>query len=129
MRPEISHLMRHFYDDLEDHASVRTDRPPIGGVESNVYFINHSHVETTVADGSSKRNDYEAKYVVALAMYLVKQGYRADQITVLVMYLGQRQCIARQTKPVKLLEGLRITVSSSFDVSLWLDDDSLLGDR
>ena len=102
--------MRHFYNDLEDHDSVKTDRPPIRGVESNVYFVNHSHMETTVADGSSKQNEYEAKYVVALAIYLVKQGYRPDQITVLVMYLGQRQCIARQTKSIKLLQGLRTTV-------------------
>ena len=54
-----------------------------------------------MVDGSSKRNEFEAKYVVALAQYLIKQGYQAEQITILVMYLGQRQFIARQAKAIK----------------------------
>jgi superfamily I DNA and/or RNA helicase len=110
MRPEIARLMTHFYDDLADHESVRTERAPVRGIDNNVYFINHTNIETTVSDGSSKRNEFEAKYVIALAQYLVKQSYRAEQITILVMYLGQRQFIARTTKNIKLLQGLRIMV-------------------
>lgn len=110
MRPEIARLMKHFYDDLDDHISVKTDRPGIRAVESSLYFINHTHPESTVADGSSKRNDFEANYAIQFAQYLVKQGYRPDQITVLVMYLGQRQLIARQAKAIKLLQGMRIMV-------------------
>ena len=110
MRPEIARLMRHFYDDLEDHISVKTDRPPVRAVESSVFFINHTNRETTVVDGSSKRNEFEAKYVIALAQYLIKQGYRGEQITILVMYLGQRQYIARRTKSIQLLQGIRIMV-------------------
>lgn len=102
--------MTHFYDDLADHSSVRTEREPVRGVDCSVYFINHQNVESTVIDGSSKRNEFEAKYVIALAQYLVKQSYRADQITVLVMYLGQRQLIAKTAKNIKLLQGLHIMV-------------------
>ena len=109
MRPEIARLMKHFYDDLEDHISV-TNRPGIRAVESCVYFINHTHMETTVADGSSKRNDFEANYTIQFAQYLIKQGYRPEQITILVMYLGQRQQIARQAKQIKFLQGMRIMV-------------------
>jgi superfamily I DNA and/or RNA helicase len=114
MRPEIARLMKHFYDDLKDHTSVTTDRQPVRGIDNNIYFINHSNIETTVADGSSKRNEFEAKYVIALAQYLIKQGYRAEQITVLVMYLGQRQFIAKQSKQLKMLQGLRIMVLFMF---------------
>jgi superfamily I DNA and/or RNA helicase len=110
MRPEIARLMKHFYDDLEDHASVTADRPPVRGVDSNIYFINHTHIETTVPDGSSKRNEHEANYVIALALYLTKQNYRPEEITILVMYLGQRQFIAKQAKKYKMLQGLRIMV-------------------
>jgi superfamily I DNA and/or RNA helicase len=110
MRPEIARLMKHFYDDLDDHTSVKTERPPVRGIESNVFFINHNNIETTVSDGSSKRNEFEAKYVIALAQYLIKQGYHGEQITILVMYLGQRQFIARQTKNNKILQGVRIMV-------------------
>jgi superfamily I DNA and/or RNA helicase len=110
MRPEIARLMKHFYDGLEDHISVKTDRAPVRGVNSNVFFINHNNNETDVDDGHSKRNEYEAKYVIELAQYLIKQGYNPKQITILVTYLGQRQFIAKQTKQIKLLHGVRITV-------------------
>jgi hypothetical protein len=112
MRPEIARLMKHFYEDFEDHISVKTERAPVHGIDSNVYFINHTNMETTGADGSSKRNEFEAKYVIALAQYLIKQGNRGEQITILVMYLGQRQFIASQTKQIKLLQGVRIMVMS-----------------
>lgn len=112
MRPEIARIMTHFYDDLEDHESVKTERPQVRGIDTNVFFINHTNLETRVQDGSSKRNEFEAKYAVALAEYLIKQGYRGDQITILVMYLGQRQYIAKQSKHRKLLHGVRIMVIS-----------------
>ena len=110
MRPAIARLMKHFYDDLEDHISVSTDRPEINGVENSVFFINHDNMEADTADGGSKRNEFEAKYIVELTKYLIKQGYRPDQITVLVMYLGQRQYIAKLVKPMECLRGLRIMV-------------------
>lgn len=116
MRPEIARLMKHFYDDLEDHHTVQkeTERPSIRSVDNNVFFIDHNHLEVTVADGSSKRNEFEAEYVIALAKYLVKQGYKGEQITILVMYLGQRQYIARQTKTMKILKGVHITVKDDY---------------
>ncbi|CAF3403136.1 unnamed protein product [Rotaria socialis] len=114
MRPEIARLMKHFYDDLDDHISVKTDRPAVRGINNNVFFINHSNMETTVADGSSKRNEFEAKYVIALATYLRKQSYEPHQITILVMYLGQRQYIARETKKNKLLNGVHVMVTDNY---------------
>ncbi|CAF0725958.1 unnamed protein product [Adineta steineri] len=114
MRPEVARIMKHFYDDLEDHVSVTTERPPVRGINNNVFFINHSNPETAVADGSSKRNKFEASYVIELAKYLIKQGYQAQQITILVMYLGQRQLIANQAKPIKLLHGIRIMVTDNY---------------
>ncbi|CAF0782423.1 unnamed protein product [Rotaria sp. Silwood1] len=114
MRPEIARLMKHFYDDLEDHTSVKTERPSIRGIDSNIYFINHSNIETTVVDGSSKRNEFEANYVIALAQYLRKQDYPADKITILVMYLGQRQLIAKQIKNIKLLHGVHVMVTDNY---------------
>lgn len=112
MRPEIARIMKHFYDDLEDHESVKTEeqRPSIRAIENNVFFINHNNIETTVSDGSSKRNEFEADYAIALAQYFIKQSYRPEQITILVMYLGQRQFIARKTRNIKLLHGVRIMV-------------------
>jgi superfamily I DNA and/or RNA helicase len=110
MRPEIARLMKYFYDDLEDHISVKTDRAPVRGIDSNIFFIKHNHNEATVDDGSSKRNEFEAKYVIELAQYLIKQGYTSQQITILVMYAGQRQFIAKHANQIGLLDGIRIMV-------------------
>ncbi|CAF4986027.1 unnamed protein product, partial [Rotaria sp. Silwood1] len=114
MRPEIACLMKYFYDDLEDHINVESERAPVRGVDSNIFFINHNHMEANVDDGRSYRNEFEAKYVIELAEYLIKQGYEPQQITVLVMYLGQRQFIAKQVKQRKLLYGVRIMVTDNY---------------
>ncbi len=118
MRPEIARLMKHFYDDLEDHRSVETDRAPVRGIDSNIFFINHRYIETTVDDGRSKRNEFEANYAIALAQYLIKQDYKPEQITILVMYLGQRQFIAKQAKQIERLRGIRIMVLF-IDIEIW----------
>ena len=119
MSPEISHIMRHFYDDLEDHSSTANSRPAIRNVGSSLYFINHSNLETSVSDGSSKYNEFEANYVVQLARYLVKQSYHPSQITILTMYLGQRALIARNVKSMCDLSGIRITVRFSLMLQLF----------
>ena len=106
--------MKHFYDDLNDHISVVNDRASIRGIDSNIFFINHDYLETTVDDGSSKRNEFEGKYVIELAQYLIKQDYKPQQITILVMYLGQRQFIAKETKKLPNLRGIRITVTDNY---------------
>ncbi|CAF3694346.1 unnamed protein product [Rotaria sp. Silwood1] len=114
MRPEIARLMKYFYDDLDDHISVKTDRASVRGIDNNLFFINHNNNETDVDDGRSKRNEYEAKYVIELAQYLIKQGYSPKQITILVMYLGQKQFIAKQTRQINLLRGVRIMVTDNY---------------
>jgi superfamily I DNA and/or RNA helicase len=116
MQPEIARLMKHFYDDLDDHISVKTDRPSVRGIDSNIFFINHNHMETTVDDGSSKRNEFEGKYAIELAQYLIKQDYKPEQITILVMYLGQRQFIAKQAKQKNILRGVRIMVLIQIEI-------------
>jgi hypothetical protein len=117
MRPELCQLMVHFYDDLENHESVLTERPSIIGVQKNLFFIKHNHPEETIVEGNSKQNKFEAEYILALADFLVKQGYEKSKITILVMYLGQRALISRmmKTNPYnKILNGIRINVTDSF---------------
>ena len=117
MRPEICQLMTHFYSDLQNHRTVLTDRPAMIGVKQNLYFVNHNHPETMIAEGNSKQNVFEAEYVIALAHFLLKQGYDKSKLTILVMYLGQRALISRlmKTSPhQKMLQGLRVNVTDSY---------------
>ncbi|KAF4650590.1 hypothetical protein FOZ61_000184 [Perkinsus olseni] len=71
MRPEASQLVKHFYmDGLIDHERVKKyDR--VGGVATDVYFLDHRQPEQSF-EGTSKRNEHEAKLVVGLAFYLVR---------------------------------------------------------
>lgn len=48
MRPEIANLIRPtIYEDLLDHESVK-NYPKILGVENNVFFLDHSQVESSL---------------------------------------------------------------------------------
>lgn len=109
--------MTHFYQDLKDHPTVETARPPITGVRGNLFFVTHRSREEKVNDGNSKQNKFEAEYVIALAHYLIKQGYQTSHITILVMYLGQRALISRLIKQSvfsKALQGIRVQVTDSY---------------
>jgi len=117
MRPELCKLMLHFYDNLQNHESVLTERPSIIGVKENLFFINHNYREEIFVEGNSKQNKFEAEYILALAFFLIKQGYEKSQITILVMYLGQRALISRMIKSgvySKALQGININVTDSF---------------
>lgn len=37
----------------------------------------------------TKSNDYEARYVTQLCRYLMLQGFKSSQITILTTYIGQ----------------------------------------
>ena len=115
MRPEIAALMKHIYDDLENHESVEKYED-IKGIKKNMFFINHSHLENPCEDSHSHVNDYEVKFVVALCRYLLQQGYEAHQITLLTTYTGQmfaiRDCL--QEKEIEELNQVRLTTVDNF---------------
>ena len=90
MRPEISLLMKHFYEKkILDHSSVEKFESIRGVNSKNIFFINHSKSETKHSESLSKSNSYEALYLTKFCQYLIKQKYMSSQITILTMYLGQ----------------------------------------
>ena len=88
MRPEISKIFRHIYDGLEDHTSV-TEYENIKGVTKNLFFIDHDVRESVHDNVHSKVNQHEAELLVELCLYLLRQGYKSTQITILTTYTGQ----------------------------------------
>ena len=92
MRPEIATLMKHIYDDLENHESVEKYED-IKGMKKNMFFINHKYIEESGNQSHSHVNEHEAKFLVALCRYLLQQGYKADQIALLTTYTGQMYAI------------------------------------
>ena len=92
MRPEIATLMKHIYDDLENHESVEKYED-IKGMKKNMFFIDHQYIEESGNQYHSHVNEHEAKFLVALCRYLLQQGYKADQITLLTTYTRQMYAI------------------------------------
>ncbi|KAL3847673.1 hypothetical protein ACJMK2_018572 [Sinanodonta woodiana] len=112
MRPQIADLVRNIYDHLQDHESVQ-NLENINGVSSCVYFINHSYPEQNDDDSKSHSNAYEAEFTARFCRYLLQQGYKTSQITVLTLYSGQLYCLKR-VMPKDKFQGIRVTVVDNY---------------
>ncbi len=113
MRPEISVLMKHFYDKpIQDHISVESFDNLIGFYK-NVHFVNHSNPENNVNDSQSKMNTFEAEYLAQVCLYLKNQDYNTSQITVLTMYLGQLMEMRRSLNKLKIT-GVKVSTVDNY---------------
>ena len=115
MRPEIAALMKHIYQGLENHESVEKYED-IKGMKKNMFFIDHSQLEKSCDQTHSHVNEHEARYLVALCRYLLQQGYRANQITLLTTYMGQmfaiRDCLREEED--QAVRSVRLTTVDNF---------------
>ncbi|XP_069390104.1 NFX1-type zinc finger-containing protein 1 isoform X2 [Paralichthys olivaceus] len=111
MRPEIARLLTpHIYAELENHPSVfQFDN--IKGLNTNLFFVEHEHPEHT--DGTSRQNQHEATFVVALCRYLLLQEYKPEQITILTTYMSQLNCL-RNLMPARQFSGVRVHVVDKY---------------
>ena len=113
MHPEIAALTKRIYDhEIIDHESVK-DFEKISGVCHNLFFIEHNHPERMVNGLQSYANDHEAEFMVALCRYLLCQGYKQSQITVLTMYIGQLLVI-KERMPRDTCRELKICAVDNF---------------
>ncbi|XP_060580703.1 NFX1-type zinc finger-containing protein 1-like [Ruditapes philippinarum] len=112
MRPEISSIMRHIYPDLKDHEHVRS-YPNVKGVSTNLFLVNHSHMEICSNEIKSYSNPKEAEYAVALCRYLLLQGYKKDEITILTTYSGQLMYF-RNLMSEEEFDGVHVTVVDNY---------------
>lgn len=118
MRPEISILMRHFYEQpIVDHESV-LGRDSIVGLKNNIFFINHNEKEYSGGGEqqeatTTKINKFEAEYLAKLTNYLLKQRqFKPEQITILSMYLGQMAEIKKALRKLNLVKVKCTTVDN-----------------
>ncbi|KAJ7332316.1 hypothetical protein JRQ81_014496 [Phrynocephalus forsythii] len=113
MRPEIARLLTpHIYQDLENHPSV-LQYENIKGVSSNLFFVEHSCLEQEIQEGRSHQNLHEAQFLVELCRYLLCQGYRPSQITILTTYTGQLYCL-RKLLPAQTFQGVKVHVVDKY---------------
>jgi len=96
MQPDISDLVRPFYEQIDDHDRVRK-YPQVPGIADTLYWVTHNKMEDNVGKiaSLSKFNSYEAKFACRLAQHLVLNGTKNGNITILTPYLGQKREIKR----------------------------------
>ncbi|XP_051562536.1 NFX1-type zinc finger-containing protein 1-like [Myxocyprinus asiaticus] len=113
MRPSIARLLTpHIYSELENHPSVlKYDN--VKGLLTNLFFVDHPHLEEEIKDGRSHQNLHEANFVVALCRYLLCQDYKPSQITILTTYTGQLHCL-RKLMPSTQFSGVKVHVVDKY---------------
>ncbi|XP_024528675.1 NFX1-type zinc finger-containing protein 1 [Selaginella moellendorffii] len=98
MKPCIAKLISSIYPQLRNHPSV-LEYEDVKGVKSSLFFLDHNAPEEAGHEAGSKVNLAEAKLVVELCSYLLKQeAYAPGDMTILTMYKGQVQEISRRLK-------------------------------
>ena len=113
MRPEIAGLVcPHIYPKLLNHESV-LQYENVQGVATNMYFFHHEYPEQENDELRSQSNPEEAKLVVELCRYLLKQGYCPSKITVLTTYTSQLLKL-KKLMPRSQFGGVRITAVDNF---------------
>eukprot|EP01116_Phalansterium_solitarium_P021910 TRINITY_DN7033_c0_g1_i2.p1 TRINITY_DN7033_c0_g1~~TRINITY_DN7033_c0_g1_i2.p1 ORF type:complete len:1253 (+),score=300.21 TRINITY_DN7033_c0_g1_i2:224-3982(+) len=112
MRPAVSSLIMPIYPHLENHEHVLT-YPNVLGVANNIFFLHHTVEEQKTADSGSKSNPYEAAFISQLCRYLLLQGYKSEEITVLSMYSGQVFLLRKEFRNLQI-GGIRITSVDNF---------------
>uniref|UniRef100_T1IUF3 AAA+ ATPase domain-containing protein n=1 Tax=Strigamia maritima TaxID=126957 RepID=T1IUF3_STRMM len=113
MRSEISSLLvPHIYESLLDHPAVLR-YPNVKGVAQNVFFLDHDIPEEAADGSTSHANRHEAEFLVSFCEYLLQQGYKRSQITILTPYSGQLSLMRRFTA-AHIFEGVHTTVVDNF---------------
>ena len=113
MRPEIAALTKRIYEhEIVDHESVCAFED-ISGLKHNMFFIDHHKSEVLVGGIQSYSNPHEASFLVALCRYLLLQGYKREQITILTMYTGQLLEL-KNRMPRSKFEGIKVCVVDNF---------------
>ena len=113
MRPEIAALTKRIYDhEIVDHETV-IQFQDISGLTHNLFFVDHCQPEVLITGLQSYSNPHEAAFLVDLCFYLLLQGYRPSQITILTMYTGQLLLLQKKM-PRKIFEGVKVCVVDNF---------------
>lgn len=107
MRPTISALIKPIYPKLENHPYV-TSYPNVKGVSNNVFFLHHTNLEVKNEDSMSKSNPFEFQFLTKFCNYLLLQGYKSEQITVLSAYSAQIHLLRKEFRKMDMAE-VRIT--------------------
>ncbi|RYC61914.1 hypothetical protein CHU98_g4287 [Xylaria longipes] len=102
MSPILREVLNPFYPNLQDHPVVRQPdaRPSIPGMAQQSFFFHHTWSEGT-DENLSKFNLLEGEMIVRFIDYLMMNGVKETEITVLTFYRGQRKKILSEFRRMK----------------------------
>lgn len=95
MRPEFADLLLDIYPKLQSNLARVELNKPANCIGRSMYFWTHQEPELNEC---SFVNKSEAERALRLALFLIDQGYRPCQITILSPYLGQVRLIRQLVK-------------------------------
>lgn len=95
MREEFADLLKDIYPKLKSNLAQVRGNFPASCFGSSMFFWDHSDPETS---SRSYVNDKEAERAINLALFLILQGYKPAQITILSPYLGQVRLLRKLMK-------------------------------
>lgn len=114
MRPEIASLLTPaVYPNMLNHPDV-VKLPSIKGINKNVFFIDHDVSEVKVSDSLGYRNKHEGDLLLALADYLIKQGYAQSDITILSPFAAQQNYLRQTAKNNPAIQNIEIYMIDSY---------------
>ncbi|XP_065213301.1 NFX1-type zinc finger-containing protein 1-like [Planococcus citri] len=114
MRPEISSLIvPAIYPNLKNHESV-FEYPSVRGITKNLFFIEHNNFEEEVDNSSSRKNQFEADFMIQLCRYIILQGYSEDQVTILTTYTGQMFLLREMKNRDAFLRSVKVVVVDKY---------------
>ena len=95
MRIEFADLLLDIYPALQSNTSRISSNKAPTCMEKSMYFWDHSSPETK---GRSVINEDEALRAIQLALFLIQQGYKPCQITIIAAYQGQVGLLRRKIR-------------------------------
>ena len=100
MRPEFSIMLRDIYPNLKDSESIvlNQDHKQHYCINKSMFFWTHDFLERK---SRSYTNKQEAKLVVSLTVYLLRNRVPVDKISVLAPYLGQTKILRQELNQAK----------------------------
>ncbi len=95
MRPEFAELLLDIYPDLKSNMQRVGQLQKPNCIEKSMFFWTHEDKETRDCSFS---NPKEAERAVQLSLFLLQQGYKPEQITLLAAYQGQVALLRKKVR-------------------------------
>ncbi len=104
MKSIFADFVRLIYGDQDYKDYVDSNnKENLKGIAHDMFIITHNYPETEDINLSSKKNEFEAKYLIKLCKYFLNQGYKDSQITILTFYVGQVLLLRKICRNEKIL--------------------------